>query len=72
MPGLGRWLLVAGAILVAAGLLVMAAERLGLFRLPGDVVLRGERTTVYLPIVTSLVLSLLLTLLLALLRWWKS
>ena len=60
----GRLLLILGAVLlVAGGLLVLGGElpfRLG--RLPGDIVYRGDRTTFYFPIVTSLLLSVVLTL----------
>lgn len=68
---LGRVIVTAGLILVAAGLLVMALERFSFFRLgrlPGDIVYRGKNTTFYFPIVTSIVLSVLLTLVLALFR----
>ena len=61
---LGRWLILIGVVLAAAGLLVMLAAKLGLprlGRLPGDIVYRGKNTTVYLPVVTCLVLSVLLT-----------
>ena len=60
----GKLLLILGAaLLVAGGLLVLGGElpfRLG--RLPGDIVYRGDRTTFYFPIVTSLLLSVVLTL----------
>jgi hypothetical protein len=64
MGQIGRYLLLAGALIAAAGLLMIAAERFGLGRLPGDIVWRRKNTTVYVPIVTSLVLSVVLTLLL--------
>jgi len=38
-------------------------ERIGLGRLPGDIVLRGERFTFYFPLATCVLLSLLLSLL---------
>ena len=63
-------LVFAGLGLAVLGLLFMAASKLGIrpFRLPGDIVWKpSENTTVYIPIVTSIVLSVLLTLLLALL-----
>lgn len=69
MGQIGRYLLLAGAVIAAAGLLMMAGERFGLGRLPGDIVWRRKTTTVYFPIVTSLVLSVLLTLLLNL--WFR-
>jgi hypothetical protein len=69
VQGVGRVLIAVGALLLIAGLIVTFAGRLpfigALGRLPGDVVWRRGSTTVYLPIVTSLVLSLLLSLVLA-------
>ncbi len=58
---LGRLLIVAGAVLVALGVLVIFVSRLNLplGRLPGDVVWRGKHSTVYIPWVTCLLLSLL-------------
>lgn len=67
MGQIGRYLLLAGVLIAATGLLLMVGERLGLGRLPGDIVWRRKNTTVYVPIVTSLVLSVVLTLLLNLL-----
>jgi hypothetical protein len=59
----GRTLIVLGAILIVAGLLVTLGERLPIRigRLPGDIVVRGKNSIFYFPIVTSLLLSLLLT-----------
>jgi hypothetical protein len=61
----GRTLIVAGLILAAVGAIVLLVERtsLPIGRLPGDIVWRGRNTTVYFPIVTSLLASALLTLL---------
>jgi len=62
----GRLLIILGIVLVAVGGLLMVAGRLPLRlgRLPGDIVYHGRNTTIYFPIVTSLVLSVGLTLLL--------
>ena len=49
------------------GLIIFAAERFGLGRLPGDIVIEREGFTLYLPLATSLVVSLGLTLVLWLL-----
>jgi hypothetical protein len=63
---LGRTLLIFGGLaLVIGGFLFFSGRlplRLG--RLPGDVVHRGEHTTFYFPIVTSLLLSVGLSLVL--------
>jgi len=64
MGQLGRTLLVIGGVLVLTGLLLTVGERLGLGRLPGDIVWRRKNSTVYFPIVTSVLVSLVLTLLL--------
>ena len=59
---MGRNLVIAGIILVAAGLLWPYLTRLGLGRLPGDIAIRGEHGGFYFPIVTCLVVSVALSL----------
>jgi len=65
---LGAWmsklLIALGLILVAAGLVWMLGERLGLGRLPGDIVIEREGTRIYIPITTSIIVSIALSLLL--------
>jgi hypothetical protein len=65
---LGKLLIVAGLGLVVLGVVVLIGGRLGLGRLPGDVVIRGEHSTFYFPIVTCLVVSAVLTFLMWLAR----
>lgn len=66
---LGRFLIVAGFILVGLGAAVFLLNKLNLpfGRLPGDVIWRGKNTTVYFPWMTCLVISVLGTLILWLL-----
>ena len=59
---LGKALILAGTVLAAAGVLWLLGARLGLGRLPGDIVVRGERSTFYFPLATCVVLSILLSL----------
>jgi Protein of unknown function (DUF2905) len=63
---LGRLLLFLGIALSAAGALLYFSNRLPfrLGRLPGDILHRGEHTTFYFPIATSILLSIGLSLLL--------
>jgi len=61
---MARFLIIAGLVLLVAGLLWPFIAKLGLGRLPGDIVFTRGNTTFYVPIVTSLVLSLLLSALL--------
>jgi hypothetical protein len=62
---LGRTLLFLGGFVVLIGTLLFFGGKLPfrLGRLPGDIVYRGEHTTIYFPIVTCLVLSISLNLL---------
>jgi formate hydrogenlyase subunit 3/multisubunit Na+/H+ antiporter MnhD subunit len=69
MPDLGRTLIIAGLLLVAAGLLFTFAGKIPwLGRLPGDIYYKSDRLTFYFPIVTSLVVSVVLSLLFYLFR----
>ena len=63
-----RFLIMAGIVLVALGLLWPLIQRLGLGRLPGDIVAERPGFTFYFPIVTSIVISIVLSLLLWLLN----
>lgn len=58
-------MVIAGVVLVGAGLLVMAGSRFSFFdfgKLPGDITYKGRNSTFYFPIVSCLVLSAALTL----------
>lgn len=63
MRELGRALLFLGGLIVLAGAFFYFGGKLPLRlgRLPGDVVHKGEHTTFYFPIVTSIVLSIALS-----------
>ena len=65
MPSLGRVLLLAGALLVVLGLVVLLGERSGLRlgRLPGDLRVERGNFRFYFPLATSIVLSVVLSLL---------
>ena len=56
----GRLLIVVGILLVAGGVLIKLGVPLG--RLPGDVVIKGDRSSFYFPIVTCVVISVVLSL----------
>jgi hypothetical protein len=62
---LGRTLLILGGVSAIVGALLFFGGRLPfrLGRLPGDVIYRGEHTTIYFPIVTCLVISVVLSIL---------
>jgi hypothetical protein len=58
---MGRTLIILGLALVAAGLLWPVMSRMGLGRLPGDIVLRRSGFSVYIPLATCLLISAALT-----------
>jgi len=59
-----RVLIVFGLVLVALGILWPMIGKLGLGRLPGDIVIERENFRLYLPLVTSLLVSIVLSLVL--------
>jgi len=63
-----RLLVILGAVLVLVGLLWPWLTRLGLGRLPGDIVIHRGNFRFYFPVTTSIIVSLVLSLLLWLFR----
>ena len=61
---MARWLIIFGIILIVAGLLWPLVQKLGLGRLPGDIVVERESFRFYFPIATSLIISVILTVIL--------
>jgi hypothetical protein len=61
---LGRFLVGIGLALVVAGLLWPWLGRLGLGRLPGDIVIERGELRLYFPIITCLVVSVVVSLIL--------
>lgn len=61
---IGRMLLTIGLIMLLVGGGLVLLGKLGLGRLPGDIVIKRGNTTFYFPLVTSLIASLVLTLIL--------
>ena len=69
MTGLGKLLIASGIVLVLVGAVVLVAGRVPwLGRLPGDIMIRRDNFTVYIPLASSLLLSVVISLLLYLLR----
>jgi hypothetical protein len=64
----GRALILIGIVIVVIGLLWPWLSKLGLGRLPGDIVVRREGFSVYIPIVTCLIISALASLIFWLFR----
>ncbi|ESY64342.1 DUF2905 domain-containing protein [Mesorhizobium sp. M1050] len=61
---MSRALIVVGLIIVAVGLLWPWLSRIGLGRLPGDIVIERENFAFYAPIATGIVISVVLSIIL--------
>ena len=61
---MGRWLIIAGVVLIVLGLAWPLLAKFGLGRLPGDIRIERDGFTFYLPIVTGLIVSVVLSLIL--------
>jgi hypothetical protein len=67
--GVARLLIICGLVSVAVGVILLVAGRVPLLgRMPGDITIRRDGLTVYLPLGTGLALSVVLSLLLFLWR----
>jgi len=73
MPGIGKGLMIVGAVVIVLGLVLMLAGRFNLpfGRLPGDITLRGKNSVIYFPIATSIIVSIVLSLILYLISRFR-
>jgi ribose/xylose/arabinose/galactoside ABC-type transport system permease subunit len=60
---MNRLLITLGLILLAVGILWPWLDKLGLGRLPGDIVIEKEHSRFFFPITTSLLISIILSIL---------
>jgi hypothetical protein len=66
---MGRILIVVGLVIVAVGLVMVFGQRIPLLgHLPGDITIKGENVTVFIPLGTMLVVSILASVILSLLN----
>ena len=65
---MAKTLIIVGLVIVAIGLLWPWLSKLGIGRLPGDIVVKRDNFTFYMPIVTSLLISVILSVLFWLFR----
>ncbi|MGK0639745.1 DUF2905 domain-containing protein [Schleiferia thermophila] len=71
---MSRILIIIGVILLLAGIIWYFLEKVGLTfppRLPSDILIKKGNTTIYFPIVSSILVSIILTLLLYLISRFK-
>ena len=65
---MSRFLIFLGVILLLCGLFWPVVQKIGLGRLPGDIVIERGSFRLYIPLATSVLLSLVLSFLLWFLR----
>lgn len=69
MNSLAKILIIAGIVLVVAGVLVKYAGHIPwLGRLPGDILIKREKFTFYFPLASSIVISIILSIILWIFR----
>ena len=65
---LGKNLIMMGIVLIIIGIIITLGAKLGIGKLPGDILIKRGNMTFYFPIATSILLSIILTLLINFLR----
>lgn len=65
---LAKAMITIGIVVLVAGIALYFGGKLGLGRLPGDILVRKGSFTFYFPLVTCIIISILLTLVLRLFR----
>jgi len=68
---IGKLLILTGVFIALAGVILLILGRLGLFKLPGDLVFSCKNWRVYLPIASSIIISIMLTLILWLINYFR-
>lgn len=58
---MSRMLIIIGLLIVAVGIFWPWLARLGLGRLPGDILIQRDNFTLYVPITTGLIVSIVLS-----------
>ncbi|WP_038262661.1 DUF2905 domain-containing protein [Peptoclostridium litorale] len=65
---LGKNLIMMGIVLIILGIIITLGAKLGIGKLPGDILIKRGNMTFYFPVATSILLSIILTLLINFLR----
>jgi Protein of unknown function (DUF2905) len=65
MVGMGKLLLVTGAVLVVIGIVILLLQKSSFSgKLPGDIIIKHEQFTFYFPLTTSIMISIIVSLIL--------
>ena len=68
---MARWLIIAGVILIVAGILLYLAPSVFNWfgKLPGDIRIENENSHTYIPITSMIIISIILTLVVNIIRF---
>lgn len=68
---MARWLIIAGVVLIMAGILIYLVPNIFNWfgKLPGDIRIEKEHTRIFFPITSMIVISILLTIILNVIRF---
>lgn len=73
MQSFGKFFIITGAVIFLFGLLLTYYDKIPfLGKLPGDITIKKENFTLYIPIVTCIILSLLISLIFYLVNKFKN
>ena len=64
--GFTRFLIIFGLVLIAIGICWPILSKMGLGRLPGDIVIERGNFRIYIPLATAVIISLILSAILSL------
>jgi hypothetical protein len=69
MTDLGKWLILIGLLIAAAGVAIIFAGKIPwLGRLPGDIYLKRQNFSFYFPLATCIIISVIVSVILWLIR----
>ena len=71
LQAFGKYLTIFGILLAIIGIIFIAGGKIGLGKLPGDIVIRRKNFTFYFPLITCIIISIVLTLILNLISRFK-
>jgi len=73
MEGLGKILLIVGAVIIVIALLMIFGQHIPFFgKLPGDIFIKKDNLSFYFPIVTFLIISIILTVIINLILYFMN
>lgn len=57
-------IIIFGIIFILIGIIFYFSDKLPLFKLPGDIIIKRKNFTIYIPLVTMILISIILTIIL--------